>query len=849
MSNDSELLDLLDQWQKAYEQGIDIPPSQLCPGQPELAERLAEQIERLKAMGWLVRPRGGDDSATTPLPRLPLGGQAKSAWPSLSGQELSVRLTESGLVPPDELEALRSQLASAGRGGDAQALAEELIRQGKLTAYQVRALSQRLLPTLIFGEYVILDELGAGGVGRVFKAMHRRLQKVFALKILHERAVHSPAAVRRFHQEVKAAARLEHPNVVRTVYAGEQEGVHYLVMEYVAGQDLHNLVKRQGPLAPARALGYILQAAQGLEYAHAQGVIHRDIKPGNLLLDAHGVVKILDLGLARIAEPDAEQATALTRTGMVLGTAHFMSPEQAANTKAADARSDLYSLGCTLFYLLTGRTPYQGASPVEVILAHRDDPIPSLVEQVPGLPPAVDDLFRRLLAKQPEDRYASATELLADLEPLLRLLTVQGRPRQAEAEEPPARRSPPPPSAATDSRAGGTLVLESLADAQDSLARTPHAQPEQRTLVERPELPRPRPPVAVPPPPEPSQSAERATARSQTASARTPRPRSAQPAQRPHWSAWLALAVAAALAAYAAWPPSIAVAPSPPNRGTPSHRLAAWVLACGGHLVVRDKHGSRTIRRHSDLPRQPYTVELVWLQASPALQRCRLPSLEGLDHNVHVLNLSGTRLAGGLAPLAVFDKLEVIDLTDTPTNDADLRWLAGLSNLRELYLSRTLVTDASLELLADRTTLEVLAAAGTQVTGRGMAALGKLPRLRRLALSLDFTADTLRGAQLPPALAHLQLVDALVTDGGLEHLLRARQLVSLELAGCNLRQANLTRLAALDALEYLDLTGAAFTPGQVDELRALRPGLRVVGASEDAANHQAAEQPIAQQAQ
>ncbi len=496
MSDDSELLDLLNQWQKAFEQGIDISPSQLCAGHPELAERLAQQIARLKAMGWLVQQQAGDDSVTSPAPPAGPERPAGSAWPSLSSHEFSARLTQSGLVPADELEALQAQLASSGRTADAHALAEELVRQQKLTPYQARALTQRLLPTLVFGEYVIVDELGAGGVGRVFKAVHRRLEKLFALKILHERAVHSPAAVRRFHQEVKAAARLEHPNVVRTVYAGEQEGVHYLVMEYVAGQDLHNLVKQHGPLPPARALGYIVQAAQGLEYAHAQGVIHRDIKPGNLLVDAQGVVKILDLGLARIAEPAGEQANALTRTGMVLGTAHFMSPEQAANTKAADARSDLYSLGCTLYYLLTGRTPYQGSSPIEVILAHRDDPIPPLAEKVPGLPPAVEDVFRRLVAKQPQDRYASATDLLTDLEPLVRLLAVQGRPRQA-AEEPPARQAPPP-SAATESRAGGTLVLESASDLQDSLARTPAAQPEQRTLVERPDAPRPPTPPPAP---------------------------------------------------------------------------------------------------------------------------------------------------------------------------------------------------------------------------------------------------------------------------------------------------------------------------------------------------------------
>jgi hypothetical protein len=329
---------------------------------------------------------------------------------------------------------------------------------------------------------------------------------------------------------------------------------------------------------------------------------------------------------------------------------------------------------------------------------------------------------------------------------------------------------------------------------------------------------------------EAKQVARQTPAHTMSAAARRRGARTTRPSQRPHWSAWLALAVAAALAAYALWPPRIPTAPAPPSQGAPAQRLAAWVLSCGGHVMVRTSQESRTIRHISELPKKPYTVEAVWLQESAALQRRRLPSLEGLAGGVRVLNLSGTRLAGGLAPLRVFDQLQVVDLTDTPTTDADLRWLAGLANLRELYLNRTLVTDAGLALLAERPTIEVLAAAETHLSGRGLAALGKLSRLRRLVLSLDFTADTLRGARLPPSLAHLQLVGALVTDGGLEHLLHAKKLVSLELAGCDLRQANLARLAALESLEYLDVTGASLAPGQLEALRASRPALRVVGA-------------------
>ncbi|MCL6503232.1 MAG: trypsin-like peptidase domain-containing protein, partial [Pirellulales bacterium] len=352
-----------------------------------------------------------------------------------------------------------------------------------------------------------------------------------------------------------------------------------------------------------------------------------------------------------------------------------------------------------------------------------------------------------------------------------------------------------------------------------------------RASVERPEAARRvRPVAADAAAAPPSASAQRIPPRTATLPGQRTQARPARPVQRPHWLAWLALAVAALLAAYASWPPRIPAAAAPPGRGPASERVAAWVLASGGKVDVRTKRGSRTISRSSELPSGPYSVEAVWLQASPVLQRCRLPSLAGLENNdVRVLSLSGTRLAGGLAPLAVFSKLEVIDLTDTPTSDADLAQLARLANLRELYLNRTLITDVGMERLAECSTLEVLAAAGTQTTGRGLAALAKLPRLQRLSLSLDFTADTLRGAQLPPALAHLQLVGARVTEGGMEHLQSATHLVSLDLSGCNLRQADLTRLASLSALEYLDLSAAQVSPGQIARLRETRPELRVVG--------------------
>jgi serine/threonine protein kinase/formylglycine-generating enzyme required for sulfatase activity len=253
-------------------------------------------------------------------------------------------------------------------------------------------------------------------MGVVYQAEHRRMHRVVALKVLAASAMKSPAAVQRFHREVEAAAKLEHPNIVTAYDADEAGGVHFLVMQFVEGTDLASLVKDNGPLPVDKAIHCVLQAARGLEYAHEQGVVHRDIKPSNLMLDKRGAVKILDMGLARLAGESESGRTELTASGEIMGTVDYMAPEQALDTHAADARSDIYSLGMTLWYLLTGRPAYVGATVMSRMLAHREAPLPSLSEACPGAPKALEGIIEKMAAKKPAYRYQSLGEVIAPLE-------------------------------------------------------------------------------------------------------------------------------------------------------------------------------------------------------------------------------------------------------------------------------------------------------------------------------------------------------------------------------------------------------------------------------------------------
>ncbi|MEZ6047268.1 MAG: protein kinase [Planctomycetaceae bacterium] len=273
------------------------------------------------------------------------------------------------------------------------------------------------------GDYELTERIGRGGMGTVYKAIHNRMGRTVAVKILHPEIQQNEEFQKRFDREVRTAASLNHPHLVTALDAREENGLHYFVTEYIEGYDLQSYVNRQGPLTLLQSLDVILQTARGLEYAHANGIIHRDIKPANLLQDQNGTVKILDMGLARIvsAANDETDHSELTSTGIVMGTAPYMSPEQARSTRDAGPESDLYSLGCTFYFLLHGKPPFLGRTAVETILSHVNEPIPRLMTAPalhvePRLKKELEGIFQRMLAKEKSARIQSMSALIQELE-------------------------------------------------------------------------------------------------------------------------------------------------------------------------------------------------------------------------------------------------------------------------------------------------------------------------------------------------------------------------------------------------------------------------------------------------
>ena len=327
----------------------------------------------------------------------------------VSTSDLIDLLRRSGLAVtvPDDLPAEPHKAAAA------------LVKQGVITRFQAQQLLQGRHKGFRLGAYVVLEQLGRGGMGVVYLAEHQELRRKVAVKVLVVgKDDDAKLAAERFSREARAAAALDHPNIVRIFDVSRHGDTPYLVMEYVEGETLQQVLDREGALQYGAAADAVAQAAAGLQHAHEKGFVHRDIKPGNLMRDKTGVVKILDMGLARLSASSEDKLTERLDAGAVVGTADFIAPEQALNSPNVDVRADIYSLGASFFALVTGKPPFAGNT-TQKLLQHQMAAAPNVSTMDATLPKGLAGVVAKMLAKKPQDRFATPADVIAALAPWL----------------------------------------------------------------------------------------------------------------------------------------------------------------------------------------------------------------------------------------------------------------------------------------------------------------------------------------------------------------------------------------------------------------------------------------------
>ncbi len=323
---------------------------------------------------------------------------------------------QSGLIEPARVDALMGEFQQGGIDcNDSCAIATAMVDRKALTEWQSDKLLQGRHKGFILGRYRLLSLLGAGEMSAVYLAEHILMERRCAIKVLPANKVQDTSYLGRFHREARAVASMNHANIVRAYDVDKQTesgtDIHFLVMEYVEGRNIEQIVKEQGPLDYVAAVDYIRQAADGLGHAHLSGMVHRDVKPGNLLIDSTGVVKLLDLGLARFFKTSDEESLTIKHDEKVLGTADYLAPEQAVDSHQVDARADVYSLGCTMYFALTGHPPFTDGTLVQRLLAHQTKSPPSVRYERPDIDEALLQILDKMMAKKAGDRYQTAADV------------------------------------------------------------------------------------------------------------------------------------------------------------------------------------------------------------------------------------------------------------------------------------------------------------------------------------------------------------------------------------------------------------------------------------------------------
>jgi len=334
-----------------------------------------------------------------------------------SVEELIQLIRKSGMVDEARLTGyLQRREFARGLSEDPREFADDLVRDGVLTYFQAEQYLLGKWRGFTIGKYKLLERVGVGGMGQVFLCEHMFMQRRVAVKVLPPAKADQPAALGRFYREARAAGSLQHPNVVRTHDIDQDSNLHYIVMDYIDGANLLDVVKKFGPMNIDRAVSYIRQSAIGLDYAFRSGIIHRDVKPGNVLIDRKGVARILDMGLARFYKDHSDQLTMKYDDKIVLGTADYVAPEQIANSHSVDIRADIYGLGTTFYFLLAGHPPFPVGTVSQKLLWHRTKE-PTPVQQIrPEVPDGLAAILARMMAKDPKARYQTPAQVVAELD-------------------------------------------------------------------------------------------------------------------------------------------------------------------------------------------------------------------------------------------------------------------------------------------------------------------------------------------------------------------------------------------------------------------------------------------------
>jgi serine/threonine protein kinase len=413
-----------------------------------------------------------------------------------TGNEFLDVVRESGVVDGERLDAFLEQFSAASPLPDnPQELARNMLEKQLITPFQKEQLLQgKRRGYIIADRYVVLDHLGAGGMGSVYLVEHKVMNRRMAIKVLPTSSVQDEVLLQRFYREGRAVAAVHHPNIVQSYDLDKDGELHFLVMEYVEGTNLHDLVTRDGPLDPQKAAHYIYQAASGLQHAHEAGLVHRDIKPDNIMVDRTGTVKILDMGLAlftyereRFTQLDMAHSShdrgGITHASTMLGTPDYLAPEQALDSHAADTRADIYSLGATFYFLLTGAPPFGSGTLEQKIIRHQFHPTPSVRENRPDVPEGLAAIIARMLAKNPGDRYQAPGQVLEALTPWVR-----GTAEETSAGSTAAPEGAPPaaekviPAAPTATSQQGSILNQPMSPPAAKQVRLSDEQPGAQAL-------------------------------------------------------------------------------------------------------------------------------------------------------------------------------------------------------------------------------------------------------------------------------------------------------------------------------------------------------------------------------